>query len=84
MLFRMVSAQDRSAIMRTRTNLGFKEIAVLPGNRLDESDAVTLVMTTTTGLKLTFGLERLVAEELQQGLGRRCSKTDPEPQGSQD
>src|SRR4051794_1289907 len=40
------------------TTLGFRDIKVEPGRRLDQSDGVVLRMILTSGLELVFGLER--------------------------
>jgi hypothetical protein len=70
----MQSLQEKSGAMRPPSTLGFKSIAVERGDRSDESDAVTLTMTTTSGLKLVFGLDRRLAEELQEGLMKSLPK----------
>ena len=70
----MVQRQASGGAQRTATTLGFKSIEVEPGNRMDESDAVTKKMTTTSGLGLVFGLERRLAEELLEGLQNTLKK----------
>jgi hypothetical protein len=70
----MLAQQQKSGQERPPTTLGFKSIDVEPGNRMDESDAVTLRMTTTSGLGLVFGLERRLAEELLEGLQKTLTK----------
>jgi len=44
----------------------FKSVTVEPGNRLDDSAAIRLRFTTTTGASLIFGLERRLAAELYE------------------
>ena len=68
LLSSMVQRQAAGGQQRPPTTLGFKSITVGPGNRLEESDAITLRLTTTSGVALVFGLERRLADELQEGL----------------
>lgn len=70
----MLTQQQKGAEQRPPTTLGFRSIEVEPGNRMDESDAVTMKMTTTSGLALVFGLERRLAEQLLEGLQQSLTK----------
>jgi hypothetical protein len=70
----MVQRQAAGGQQRTPTTLGFKSIEIEPGNRMDESDAVTMKMTTRSGLGLEFGLVRRLAEELLEGLQKNARR----------